>query len=190
MSDPGPLTRSKRGLAIEVAADLGDLLYDLTHDEKHRAKVGKLIKEARPDSPHAKAFKDVELEDRLSSFEQQQEQRELDTQRKAIVSRMEAQRQHLLDGDDEGRGRKYSEDDIKKIEELMQKKGLTDYEDGAALYSATMPQPGPLDDDPIRGSTWEFPEFAKFKDDPVKASKEVAYDVIREIQQKQRGRGR
>ena len=39
MSDTGPLQRSKRGLAIEVAADLGDLLYDLTHDEKSRAKV-------------------------------------------------------------------------------------------------------------------------------------------------------
>lgn len=187
MSDIGPLSRSKRGLAIEVAADLGDLLYDLTHDEKHRAKVGKLIKEARPDSPHAKAFKDVELEDRLSAFEQQQEQRALDNQRKEIVSRMEAQRQRLIDGDDDG-GRKYSEDDIKKIEELMEKKGLTNYEDGATLYSATMPQPGPLDEDPVRGSTWEFPEFAKFKDDPVKASKEVAYDVIREIRNKQRGR--
>jgi hypothetical protein len=188
MSDIGPLSRSKRGLAIEVAADLGDLLYDLTHDEKHRAKVGKLIKEARPDSPHAKAFKDVELEDRLSAFEEQQQQREIEGQRKAIVSRMEAQRQRLLDGDDDGGGRKYSEDDIKKIEELMEKKGLTDYEDGATLYSATMPQPGPLGEDPIRGSTWEFPEFAKFKDDPVKTSKEVAYDVIRELQQKQRGR--
>jgi hypothetical protein len=187
MSDPGPLSRSKRGLAIEVAADLGDLLYDLTHDEKHRAKVGKLIKEARPDSPHAKAFKDVELEDRLSAFEQQQEQRELEGQRKAIVARMEAQRARLLVGDDEG-GRKYSEDDIKKIEELMEKKGLTDYEDGAALYSATVPQPGPLDDDPIRGSTWEFPQFDKFKDNPAKASKEVAYEVIRELRQKQRAR--
>jgi hypothetical protein len=187
MTDTGPLSRSKRGLAIEVAADLGDLLYDLTHDEKHRAEVGKLIKKARPDSPHAKAFKDVELEERLSTFEQQQEQRELDNARKAIISRMEGERQRLLDGDDE-RGRKYSEDDIKKIEELMEKKGLTSYEDGATLYSATVPQPGPLDEDPVRGSTWEFPEFAKFKDDPVKASKEVAYSVIREIQQKQRGR--
>lgn len=188
MSDPGPLTRSKRGLAIEVAADLGDLLYELTHDKKHRAAIGKLIKEARPESPHAAAFKDVELEDRLSAFEEQQQQRELENQRKAILSRMEAQRQRLLDGDDEGGGRRYSEDDIKKIEELMEKKGLTDYEDGATLYSATVPQPGPLDDDPVRSSTWEFPHFDKFKDNPDKAAKDVAYEVIRELRQKQRGR--
>ena len=101
---------------------------------------------------------------------------------------MEAQRARLLEGE-EG-GRRYSEDDIKKIEDLMQKKGLIDYEDGATLWAATEPQPGPLDEDPVRSSTWEIPQFARFKDDPAKASKEIAYEVIREIQQKQRGRRR
>jgi hypothetical protein len=186
MSDIGNV-RSKRGLALDVAADLGDLLYDLTHDKKTRAKVGAIIKEAKPDSPHAAAFKDVEIEERLTAFEKQQEEREIENARKAVINRMQGQRQRLLDGDDDG-GRKYSEEDLKKIEELMEKKGITDYEDGATLYSATTPQPGPLDDEPVHGTTWEFPEFTRFKDDPVKASREVAHQVIRELKQKQRGR--
>jgi hypothetical protein len=179
--------RSKRGLSIDVAAELGDLLYDLTHDNKTRAKIGRLIKEAQPDSQHAKAFKDVELEDRLSAFEQQQEERSIEDARKAVVSRMETQRARLLSGDEAGEGRKYSEDDIKKIEELMEKKGLTDYEDGATLYAAINPHPGPLADEPLQpGATWEFPEWAKFKDDPVKASREAAHQVIRELRSKRR----
>ena len=181
MSDIGQ-TRSKRGLSIDVAAELGDLLYELTHDKKTRAKIGRIIKEAKPDSQHAAAFKDIELEDRLEAFERTQEERSIDEARKAAVARMENQRARLLTGGDDGDGRKYSEDDVKQIEALMEKKGIVDYDDGAVLYAAINPQPGPLDNEPIApGATWEFPEFAKFKDDPVKASREVAFQAIREL---------
>jgi hypothetical protein len=174
--------RSKRGLSLDIAADLGDLLHDLSHNKKTRARVGAIIKEIAPESPHAAAFKDVELEERMTAFEKAQEDREIAHARDAVISRMGTQRQRLLDGD-EG-GRQYSEDDVKKIEALMERKGITDYEDGATLYSATMPQPGPLENEPEHGATWEFPEFAKFKDDPVKASREVAHQVIRELRHK------
>jgi len=184
MSDAGQ-TRSKRGLTIDVAAELGDLLYDLTHDKKTRAKIGRIIKEAKPDSNHAAAFKDIELEDRLEEFEKKQEERSIEEMRKAAVSRMETQRARLLSGGDDGEGRKYSEDDVKKIEELMQKRGIVDYDDGAVLYGHSNPQPGPLEHEPdVPGTTWEFPEFAKFKDDPVKASREVAFQAIRELRQR------
>lgn len=185
MSDPGQ-TRSKRGLSIDVAAELGDLLFDLTHNKKTRAKIGRIIKEEMPDSSHAAAFKDVDIDDRLEAFERAQEQRAIEEQRKAVLARMEDQRRNLLTGGPDGEGRKYSEDDIKNIEALMEKKGLTDYEDGATLYGAANPQPGPLGDEPIQpGATWEFPEWAKFKDDPVKASRDVAFQAIRELRQKQ-----
>src|SRR5215469_8330881 len=187
MSDTGPLQRSKRGLAIDVAAELGDLLYDLTHDKKTRSQIGRIIKEAKPESAHAAAFKDVELEDRLAAFEKSQEDRSIEEQRQATISRLERQRQALLDGTSES-GRKYSDDDIKKIEALMERKGIVDYEDAATLYAASTPQPGPLDDEPINGTTWEFPEWAKFSKDPVKASKEVANEVIRELRAKNRRR--
>jgi hypothetical protein len=178
MSDIGS-TRSKRGLSLDVAAELGDLLYDLTHNNKTRAKIGRIIKEAQPDSAHAAAFKDVELEDRLADFRKEQEDRAIDDQRKATIARLEGQRRRLLEGDDSGR--KYSEDDLKKIEALMERKGIVDYEDAATLYAASVPQPGPLEDEPHNGTTWEFPEWSKFSQDPVKASKEVANDVIREL---------
>src|SRR6516162_5561553 len=97
MTDAGNF-RSKRGLSLDVAAELGDLLYDLTHDKKTRAQIGRIIKEAKPDSQHAAAFKDIELEDRLSAFEKAQEDRSIDEQRKATLSRLEQQRARLLDG--------------------------------------------------------------------------------------------
>jgi hypothetical protein len=181
MTDAGNL-RSKRGLTMDVAAELGDLLYDLTHDKKTRAKIGRIIREAQPDSNHAKAFKDVELDERFDAFEKAQEDKALEEARKSALARMETQRASLLSGGDDGNGRKYSEDDLKKIEELMQKRGIIDYEDGAVLYSAANPQAGPLEDEPVTpGTTWEFPEFAKFKDDPIKASREVAFQAIREL---------
>ena len=180
MSDIGS-TRSKRGLSLDVAAELGDLLYDLTHDKKTRAQIGRIIKEAKPESQHAAAFKDIELEDRLADFERAREDREIQERGKAKISQLEEQRRRLLEGDESGR--KYSEDDLKKIEELMNKKGIIDYEDAATLYAASVPQPGPLEEQPS-GTTWEFPEWGKFSKDPVKASREVANDVIRELRRK------
>ena len=47
------------------------------------------------------------------------------------------------------------------------------------------PQEGPPDDQRM-GATWEFPEWGKFGKDPVKASREVAAQVIQEFQQRKR----
>jgi hypothetical protein len=170
-----------------TASDLANLMADLSHNPKTRAKVAKLVKEISPDSPHAQAFRDVDVEDRFEKFQADQEAKELERQQKQVLDRMNRQRANLLTGGEGGTGRKYAEDDVKKIETLMQQKGISDYDDGAILYAATLP---PVDREPsdlpptVKSSTWEIPEFAKYADDPRKAAADTAYGMIGDFMRK------
>src|SRR5260370_37545794 len=160
MSDTQQIQRTKRGLDLATAAELGDLLHELTHDKKTRKIIAKAIKDAKPDAPHAAAFSDVDVEDRFDTFKAEQEAKELKRQQDAVLDRMNRQRANLLTGGADGIGRKYAEDDVKKIEALMQQKGISDYDDGATLYAATLPpiDPRPREDiPPPHGATLEFP---------------------------------
>jgi hypothetical protein len=186
MTDTGTF-RTKRGLDAATASELADLFHELSHDPETRKIIATAVKKKKAGSAHAEAFKDVDLEERIESFEQKQERKDLERQQQEVVARMNAQRQRLLEGGDTGR--KYSEDDVKKIETLMQKKGITDYDDGAVLYSATLPpeDPQPGKDIPAQhGATWEFPEWGKFGKDPVKASRDTAHQVITEFMRAKR----
>ena len=170
-----------------VAQDLARLALDLSHDKKFRKQFGKLVKEAKPESPHAAAFADVDIEDKFESFKSEQEQREIKRAQDAIMERLNAQRQKLLEGSEDGSAPKYDEDTVKKIEELMQKKGISDYEDGRILYAAQNP---PTNTKPEKlpaqqGATWEFPEGSKaFFENDKKASLNMAYQVIDEFQRR------
>lgn len=174
-------------LDASIAADLGALLHELSHNPKTRKAIAKAIKTAKPDSPHAQAFKDVEVEDRFEEFRTEQEQKELKRAQDAMLAQMNQKRAALITGGSDGSGRKYAEDDVKKIEELMQRKGISDYEDGATLYAATLP---PIDrqpseeDIPQHGATWEFPRWNDFGADPVKASRNEAHLAISEFMRK------
>ena len=185
MTDPTP--QSKPQIDPTTAQDLARLLLDLSHNKDTRKEIGKLVKKAKPDSPHAAAFSDVEIEDKFEAFQRKQEEKEIENQQKQVLARMNAQRARLLSGGDDGEGPKYSEDDVKKIEDLMQKKGITDYEDGRILYASTLPPTStkPTDLPPnISGSTWEFPDWAKFGKDEKRASREIANEVIGEFMRK------
>lgn len=181
MTDGAQPLRSKRGLDVATAMDLADTLLGLSTDKKSRKLIARAMKEVMPDSPHAAAFTDVDIEDRFEALREKQEADALERQKNEIVSRMNGQRAKLLSGDG---GRKYDEDAVKKIEDLMQRKGITDYDDGATLYAATLPpdDPKPGRHDPApSGATWEFPEWGKFGKDPVKASRDTAHTVIGEF---------
>jgi hypothetical protein len=186
------LQRTKRGLDLGTAADLADLFHELSHNPKTRKMVAKAVKEIAADSADAKrhsgAFADIDLTDQFERFKAEQEQNELKRAQDAMLAQMNAKRAALLTGGPDGSGRKYSEDDLKKIEEMMQRKGYTDYEDAATLYAATLP---PLDPDPAHvppmgshGATWEFPEWSKFGADPNKAARDTANTVITEFMRK------
>lgn len=169
-----------------VANDLTALFLKLSHDPKTRKIIAKAIKEGAPDSRHAQAFADVEVDDKFEQFRAEQEAKELERQKNEMLRQMNAKRSALLVGGPDGEGRKYSEDDVKKIEKLMESKGISDYEDGATLYAATLPpaDPSPQNMPVSHGSTWEFPEIAKFGIDPVKASRDTAHAVISEFMRK------
>jgi hypothetical protein len=186
MSDTHNITRTKRGLDLATAADLADLFHELSQHKETRKIVASAVKKLKPDSPHAMAFADIDQADRFEEFRAEQEAKDLKRQQDEVLSRMNRQRASLLTGGEDGQGRKYDEDDVKKIEALMQKKGISDYDDGATLYAATLP---PIDREPSsempqHGATWEMPEFAKFGNDPLKASREVAHQVIGEFMRK------
>ena len=170
-----------------VATDLAGLFLKLSHDPKTRKIIAKAVKEGAADTPHAKAFADVDLQDQFDNFRQEQEEAAVKRQRDEVLARMNAARAALLTGGPDGQGRKYGEDDVKKIEDLMQRKGISDYEDGATLYAATLPPVDPtpgVDIPPQHGATWEFPEWGKFGSDPVKASRDTAHTVITEFMRK------
>lgn len=169
-----------------VAEDLARLALDLSHNKETRKAFGQLVRKAKPDSPHARAFSDLDVEDKFEAFKGDLEKEKIEAQREKILQRMNAQRQKLINGDEAGR--KYSEDDVKKIEALMEKKGITDYEDGAILYAATLPpeSPKPPTDMPQHGATWQFPEIETFGKDPVGASRDLAHQVISEFMRKNR----
>lgn len=172
-------------LSPEAQADLANLFFQLSQDPKTRKEIGKLVRKHRPDTPHAMAFKDVEIEEKFESFEEAQAKKDLERQNAEILNRMNAQRARLLTAEDGGR--QYSEDDVKKIEALMQRKGISDYEDGATLYAATLPPVDPRPGDepiPQHGSTWEFPRWSDFGSDPVKASRNEAHQAITELMRK------
>ena len=173
-----------------VAADLGALMHSLSQNPKTRKLIAKAVKDASADDAaakrHSAAFTDVDLSDQFEKFQADQEAKDLKRQQDEVLARMNRQRAALLTGGEDGGGRKYAEDDVKAIEALMQRKGISDYEDGATLYAATLPpiDPRPGDEPPQHGSTWEFPEWAKFGPDPVKASRDTAHSVISEFMRK------
>ncbi|SRR6266567_2621435 len=180
------LQRTKRGLDLATAADLADLFHELSHDPKTRKMMAAAVKAAKPGSSYEQAFSDIAVEDRFEAFKADQEQKELKRQNDEILARMNASRAALLSGGPDGKGRKYEEADVKKIQELMQRKGISDYDDGATLYAATQPplDPNPNREIPEHGATWEMPEFAKYAPDPNKAARDTATSMITEFMRK------
>ncbi|HEX8835292.1 MAG TPA: hypothetical protein VF748_00020, partial [Candidatus Acidoferrum sp.] len=166
MADNPQQQFTRRGLALATAAELGDLLHELTHDKRGRRQIAKLIKEIKPDSAHAAAFADVDIEDRFEQFKDEQEADRLRRESEAVNRELARQRNALLTGGPDGEGRKFTEDQVKEIETLMQARGIRSYEDGATLYGVTNPPVDPEHDAaPRHGATYEFPTIGKLSFD-------------------------
>ena len=180
------MTDAPKPIDPNVAQDLARLALDLSHDKKTRKAFAKIVRESKPDSPHAAAFADVEVEDKFEAFKSEIENERIKQQQDAIIEKLNRDRQRLLAGSDDGSAPKYDEDTVKKIEDLMQKKGISDYEDGRILYAALNPPPAntkPSNETPP-GATWELPAFAEYSKDPNKAARNNAYAVIDEFRRR------
>lgn len=185
--------RTRRGLELATAAELGDLLHELSHSPEGRREVGRLIKKYKPDSAHAQAFTDVELEDKFEAFKTEQEQDRLKRESELANQELARQRHALLTGGADGAGRKYSEEQVKQIEELMIARGIRSYADGATIYGAINP---PVDPDheggaPRHGASYDFPtvgtlSFEDFAKNPNAASRDMAHSLIDEFNRRKR----
>ena len=184
--------RTPRGLDLATAAELGDLLHELTHSKEGRRAIAGVIRKVKPDSPHAQAFADVDIEDRFDAFRQEQEDDRTRRESEAVNRELARQRNALLTGGADGEGRKFTEDQVKEIETLMQARGVRSYEDGATLYAATN---SPIDPDheapPRHGATYEFPTvgnvpFEEFAKNPNAASRDMAHQLIGEFNRRRR----
>lgn len=111
-------------LTLEAQAQLAKLMTDLANNPKTRKKVVGLIKEIDP----SRRFPDVEAEELEEKMQREFERRDQAREAERVKTRLESQKAGLAD--------RYDEKAIEEIEKLMEKKGISDYEDGAMLYAA------------------------------------------------------
>jgi len=160
------------------------LVYKMAHGDggKHRAGFAKLVREVEPE--RAAAFSDVWAKEDLEKFKVDQEEKEIKREAREIEKRLVAQRNKLLKSDNNPDGR-YSEDEIKEIEGVMTRYGLTDYDPGVVLYAHEKPPAAPQPPEgggSRHGATWEFPDFKAFVQNPVATARDRAHEVITELQ--------
>ncbi len=111
-------------LSPEAQAQLAKLAVDLANNPKTRKKFVGLVKEVDP----SKRFPDVEADDMREEMRAEFERRDQEREVERVKKRLEKQKNALKD--------RYDETAIAEIEKLMEKKGISDYEDGAILYAA------------------------------------------------------
>jgi polyhydroxyalkanoate synthesis regulator phasin len=184
--------RTKRGLDMATAAELGDLLHELTHDKRGRRAVAKLIKEIKPESAHAQAFADVDIEDRFDDFKREQEEERLKRESEAVNRELARQRNVLLTGGPDGEGRKFTEEQVQQIEKLMVDRGIRSYDDGATIYGTLNPPVDPNHDEaPRHGASYQFPSvgnipFDEFAKNPNASTRDMAYSIIDDLNRRKR----
>lgn len=158
-------------LTSEAQAQLAKLMTDLANNPKTRKKVVGLIKEIDP----SRRFPDIEAEEMKEQMQREFEKRDQQSEAARVQRRLEKQKAALAD--------RYDEKAIGEIEKLMEKKGLSDYEDGATLYSAFTKAATPSHD--INDHKWSMPaieikDFANLK----QRSRANAYQAIDDLKRK------
>ena len=173
-------------LSLDQQADLASLAYELGHNPKTRPYMARLVAAVDPHRARA-AFPDVVQEARFQKL-RRDVARELDVGgARRAQAKSNQQKEKLKE--------RYGEEQIKSIEETMNRYGTHDWEAGAVLYAHEHPdadpshQPPPQSDRP--GATWEFPtvqgrdgkplDFKTFAADPRRHSLDAAYNVISEF---------
>ena len=81
-----------------TAEDLAQLAFELAHNKDTRKPFGQLVRKALPESKHARAFSDLDVEDKFEAFKGDLEKEKIEAQREKILQRMNAQRHRLIAG--------------------------------------------------------------------------------------------
>lgn len=164
------MSRLIDGQSKEVIEDLAELAMKLSQHKDTRKEFIGAVKKVDPN----RKFPNHEIEVLREEMAEREEARRLEDQRKETERALAAQRSGLMSG------RGFTEDQVKEVEAVMTKYGLSDYEAGADLWQARRPSEPPASPT----GTWEFPTIGKAADfvaDPVKASRDEAYRTITEF---------
>lgn len=158
----------------QTLKELAELSLRLAHNDKTRERYVELVQE---DNPNFKA-PDIEAKKAARKVDELREELKLEKQREQALSKMESQKQKLIDSN------RYSDEDMGKIENFMQEKGIADYEDAATLYSSRH-APAPSTPE-IKTSRWEMPAFKGLMENPNKWASDEAHRVIGEFRNNRR----
>jgi hypothetical protein len=133
------------------------LLDKLSNNPKTRKQLLQLLKTNDPETPIPELDIAEPLQTDLQQFKSEvgnslQELKELfesDSRKRSIEDTINSERRKLRKAgwDDEG---------ISKVEDLMQKRGLTDYEAAAALVEKQMPRPDPMEPGDVLDRGWNI----------------------------------
>lgn len=155
-------------LTPEAQAQLAELATTLAHNPETRRQFVNLVRKVDP----TKRFADVESDELKESMQAEFAKRDQAAEANRILGAQAAARNALTS--------RYQEEDITKIDELMAKHGISDYEVGAKLYAADMRPADPRSE--VRSQTWEMPKMtAENVQNPGKYALNNAYAVIDEI---------
>lgn len=157
----------------QTLKELGELFLEVAHGEDREIVVG-AVQKKRPD------FKapDIEIKRLKQEVDNRFEEQRSEEQRQKSLSKMETQKQRLLDS------QRYSAEDMEKIEGFMQDRGIADYEDAAILWGARQ---APAASTPeIKTSRWEMPSFEGLMKNPNKWASDEAHKTIAEFRNNRR----
>src|SRR5260370_11043962 len=139
------------GVDDATLIELGKLQLQLAGNPKPRKQALKLVKEINPSFVMPADIAQVEL---TETVDQRFAERDANEAAKETKANLERSRKGLLDGT-LIEGRKYSEDDVKKIDAFMEAIGYTNYEHAALIYAAHEPAARTADMPAAPG--WDLP---------------------------------
>ena len=114
-------------LSKETLAEIGTLALKLRHNPKTKRSFTKLVKEVAPDI----SFPDADIDDLRDEIIADRAKEKEDRENERLTARLAAERNELAHN--------YDEENLKKIEDVMVKKGLSSYQDAAVLYAHENP---------------------------------------------------
>jgi hypothetical protein len=160
----------------ETLLELGKLALRMSRSKDTRREFLKTVKKIAPDYqlPGDQQVEDLRLELQEKDLKDEEKRRADE-----ILARLTNQRSALAEGTLIA-GKKFTAEQIKEIEEkIMPKYGISDYEGAAKIYLGDF-KPPPAAGRP-GSTTWTFPDIPGLFEDPAKAAREAANQVIDEL---------
>lgn len=154
----------------QTLKELGQLMLKARKNPKTSKGIARIVQTI--DS--SVKFPDLEIDDVRAEMNQRFEQAEIERDRQATLNQLAAQRRrvaNMFDGDETVMG---------KIESLMKKHQIFDYDVGRKLYAADQPAPQPRQE-PFMGANWEAPNIKELLTNPLAYERNEARKAIDEI---------